>query len=155
MPMCPASLSTLWVDSNQAFSHYPKFLAQFLKSCSANLQGDGSEHRMNDGYALNRPPALSCPGCGGTLRVDGDGPVLRYICHIGHILTGEAMLVAQADRIEHQATGLLAMLNEQRELCRQLIEAKEGDQQHLEQQRSRTTRKAEIVRDFLNRSVVD
>jgi two-component system, chemotaxis family, protein-glutamate methylesterase/glutaminase len=110
---------------------------------------------MNDGYTLNRPAALACPECGGTLRVDRDGPVLRYVCHIGHVLTGEAMLVAAADRIEHQATGLLAMLNEQRELYRQLIEADEGDRQHLEQLRSRTTRKAEIVRDFLNRSLID
>jgi len=38
---------------------------------------------------------------------------------------------------------------------RQLIEAEQGDRQHLEQLRSRATEKAEIVRDFLNESFVD
>jgi two-component system, chemotaxis family, protein-glutamate methylesterase/glutaminase len=110
---------------------------------------------MINGYTLNRPPALTCPECGGTLLVDGSGPIRRYICHIGHILTGEAMLVAQTQRIEHLATGLLAALNEQRELCRQLIEAEEGNQPYLEHLKSRSTKNAETVRDFLSGPLVD
>ncbi len=110
---------------------------------------------MTDGYTLNRPPALTCPECGGALRMDNDGPVRIYICHIGHILTGAAMLVAQAERVEHLATGLLAALNEQRELCRQLVEAEELDRSYLEQMRGRATRNAEVIRNFLGNSMVD
>jgi two-component system, chemotaxis family, protein-glutamate methylesterase/glutaminase len=110
---------------------------------------------MTDGYTLNRPVGLTCPECGGALSVDRHGPVIRYICHIGHILTGEAMLVAQAERVEYLATGLLAMLNERRELCRQLIEADQGDRPYLEQLRNQTSKNAEILRDFLSGSLVD
>jgi hypothetical protein len=110
---------------------------------------------MNEGYTLNQPPNLTCPECGGSLIRSDDGPAVKYICHIGHVLTGRAMLEAQQERIEHLATGLLAMLNEQRELCRQLIETKQGDQRHLERLRSVATQNAEAIRYFLNGTPLD
>lgn len=108
---------------------------------------------MSNGYTLNHPSALSCPECGGTVSILDDGPVRRYVCHIGHVLTGEAMLAAQADRIEYLATGLLAILNERQELCRQLTEAHQDDDGTLQRLRTKATKSAEVMRDLLNRSL--
>jgi two-component system, chemotaxis family, protein-glutamate methylesterase/glutaminase len=108
---------------------------------------------MNNGYTLNHPKALTCPECGGTVSIVDDGPVRQYVCHIGHVLSGEAMLAAQADRIEGFATGLLAALNERQELCRQLIEARQDDRGVLQQMRIKTMKGAEVIRDFLNNSL--
>ena len=41
-------------------------------------------------YTLNKPGYLTCPDCGGALTKIEDGPIPKYVCHIGHILTGEA-----------------------------------------------------------------
>ena len=105
---------------------------------------------MIDGYTLKRPTSLSCPECGGTLRRATHGPISQYICHIGHVLSGQAMLAAQADRIEWLATGLLAMLNERQELCRGLIEGGEDDSGTLEKAKERALKNAETIRSFLN-----
>jgi hypothetical protein len=64
--------------------------------------------------------------------------------------TAEAMLVAQADRIEFLATAFLAILNERRELCRQMIEVGQDDS-GLVQQAERTARQnSEAMQKFLN-----
>lgn len=103
-------------------------------------------------YTLNKPGHLTCPECGGALTKIEEGPIPRYVCHIGHALTGEAMLVAQAERIEYLLEAALAMLNERRELCRQLLDGDLHDNKRLEVLRGDATRHAELLRDFLNGS---
>ncbi len=105
---------------------------------------------MIEGYTLDRPSTLSCPECGGAMRRVTEGPISKYVCHIGHVLSGQAMLVAQADRIEWLATGLLAMLNERQELCRELIGSGEDDSGTLEEAKEQAQKNAEAVRSFLN-----
>jgi two-component system chemotaxis response regulator CheB len=105
---------------------------------------------MSEAYTLNRPTSLTCPECGGALaKVDKD-PVPKFVCHIGHVLSGEAMLDAQAERIEESLTNALAILNERRELCRQMLNDGTTDRGRLEEISSRATRNAEQLRDFLN-----
>lgn len=101
-------------------------------------------------YTLNKPGHLTCPECGGALTKIEDGPIPRYVCHIGHTLTGEAMLVTQAERIEYLLEGALAMLNERRELCRQLLDGDLHDNKRIEVLLGDATRHAEVLRDFLN-----
>lgn len=103
-------------------------------------------------YTLNRPGHLTCPECGGALTRIEDGPVPKYVCHIGHVLTGEAMISAQAERIESLLGNSLAMLNERRELCRQLLETGLYERERLEPLLRDATRQAELLRDFLNGS---
>lgn len=113
-----------------------------------------AEVDMHGGYTLNRPFTLTCPECGGALYPLEERPFLKYVCHIGHVLTTEAMLVAQAEHIEHLATSLLATLNERRELCRQIIEAGQDDKGRLAAVESLATKNAEMLRQFLNTSPV-
>ena len=105
---------------------------------------------MSEAYVLNKPTHLSCPECGGALKkIDGD-LIPKYACHIGHILTGEAMLEAQAERIEESLTNALAMLNERRELCRQMGDDGISDGARLERISDEATQDAEIIKDLLN-----
>ena len=105
---------------------------------------------MSDHYVLNRPTALTCPECGGALAKDESDPIPKYVCHIGHVLTGEAMLEATADRIENYLTSLLAFLNERRELCRQLIKDGVSDPARIEAELNEASAQAEMIRRLLN-----
>ena len=105
---------------------------------------------MSEQYVLNKPTSLTCPECGGTLKkVDGDA-LTKYECHIGHVLTGEAALEAQAERIEFLLTGALAMLNERRELSRQMLNDGTSDADRLETTLAEATDNAERLCAFLN-----
>ena len=115
-----------------------------------------SKGAWNDGADNERrirpqpPPLLTCPECGGALKkVQGD-PIPKYDCHIGHQLTGQAMFVAQAERIEWLLGGALAMLNERRKLCRELIEDGMSDSASVEQAMQEATETAEALRSVLN-----
>ena len=102
-------------------------------------------------YVLNKPTHLSCPECGGSLaKIDGD-PIPKYACHIGHILTGEAVLESQRELIEQSLATALAVLNERNELCRQMINEGISDRARLEGVQKRANEWAENVRELLNR----
>lgn len=105
---------------------------------------------MSEEYVLNKPTSFSCPECGGALAKTETDPIVKFACHIGHVLTGEAMLEAQADRIEESLTTALATLNERRELCRQLLRDGTSDHQRIEATLAEATRNAEQLRAFLN-----
>ena len=105
---------------------------------------------MSEEYVLNRPTGLSCPECGGALSSVETEPIPKYACHIGHVLTGEAMLESQAERIEYLLTTALAVLNERRELCRELLDDGLIDRARLESILDEATRDAETLRAFLN-----
>ncbi len=77
---------------------------------------------MSDEYRLDQPAAITCPECGGALRVEHDGNLLRYRCHIGHVLTAETMLAAHFAVLEAKLAACLVALNERAELCRQMSE---------------------------------
>ena len=105
---------------------------------------------MSEQYVLNKPTSLTCPDCGGALKKVDGGPLTKYECHIGHVLTGQAMLEAQAERIEFLLTGSLAMLNEKRELCREMLKDGVSDADRLQAILAETTEMAEQLRAFLN-----
>ena len=101
-------------------------------------------------YVLNKPTHLSCPECGGALAKVESDPIPKYVCHIGHVLTGEAMLEAQDDLIEQSLSSALATLNERGELCRQMIEEGISDRVRLEGILNNAKSRAEKVRKLLN-----
>jgi hypothetical protein len=105
---------------------------------------------MSGKYVLAKPDHLTCPECGGALAKVESDPIPKYACHIGHVLTGEAMLEPQADRIEYFLEAALTLLNERRELCRQLLDDGIHDHPGVEVLLQQATRNAELLRDFLN-----
>ncbi|GJE42418.1 hypothetical protein [Methylobacterium soli] len=107
---------------------------------------------MGDEYTLNRPFTLSCPECSGVTERSATGTLLQWRCHIGHVLTGDAMLEAQAVALEMRLGSVLSLLNERAELCRQLAEnaISEGqDPALLEAARQEALQRAEAVRALL------
>lgn len=105
---------------------------------------------MSEQYVLNKPTHLSCPECGGALaKIDSD-PIPKYACHIGHVLTGEAMLEAQDELIERSLTTALAMLNEHGELCQQMIDEGISDRARLKAIQAKARKNAESLRELLN-----
>jgi len=81
---------------------------------------------MDNSYTLEEPLSFSCPECGGVLRPLENDQVRSYRCHIGHVLTAEAVLVAQFSLLECKLGGCLALLNERASLCRKLAADAEG-----------------------------
>jgi|SRR5262245_23334136 len=75
---------------------------------------------MSNDYALEKPSSFSCPECGGVLRRADVGGIRCFRCHIGHVLTAEAVLAAQFDVLEMKLGGCLALLNERAELCSEM-----------------------------------
>lgn len=106
---------------------------------------------MSENYVLDQPSGLTCPECGGALLKVESQPIPKYVCHIGHELTGAAMLEAQTERIEELLSGALALLNEHRELCRQLLQdGITDDHERVRAIIADTTDTANAVRDLLN-----
>jgi two-component system chemotaxis response regulator CheB len=71
---------------------------------------------------LGTPSRFTCPECHGTLWEITDGPIIRYRCHAGHAFSSEAMLMAQANRIEETLWSLLRSHQERAALARRLAE---------------------------------
>jgi two-component system chemotaxis response regulator CheB len=107
---------------------------------------------MDDGYRLDRPQTLSCPECGGTLSEQDVGGMLQYRCHIGHVLSAEAMLDAQFAMLELRLGSCMALLNERAELCRQMGEAAQSEARNsemFEQARQESLARADVLRRLL------
>jgi two-component system chemotaxis response regulator CheB len=110
------------------------------------------EPAMSEEYILDRPFSLTCPECGGALAKIEGRPLTKYACHIGHVLTGEAMLEAQTERVEYTLGSALALLNERRELCREMMKDGVSDPERLQSILAEATEMAERLRNLLNRS---
>lgn len=72
-------------------------------------------------HTLRGPPTpLTCPDCGGALWELQESEVVRYRCHVGHSFSDEAMLAAQASRLESSLWSAIRTLKEKAELARRL-----------------------------------
>src|SRR5262245_18540456 len=72
---------------------------------------------------LQEPIAQTCPECGGARREERvRGKLTQFRCHIGHVMTAEIASASQRERLEHQLSASLRLLNERRQLCRKMAE---------------------------------
>ncbi|MBV8737024.1 MAG: chemotaxis protein CheB [Alphaproteobacteria bacterium] len=69
-----------------------------------------------------RPYALTCPECGGTMRKIGNGTAAQFRCHIGHIFGAREMMPAQLELLEKALDVAQRVLNERIELSHQMAE---------------------------------
>jgi two-component system, chemotaxis family, protein-glutamate methylesterase/glutaminase len=77
---------------------------------------------MSHEYELNRPVALSCPECGGSLDHRKLDTLSQYVCHIGHVFSSDAMSHAHSRLLESTLSTCFSLMNERIEMCRQLEE---------------------------------
>jgi two-component system chemotaxis response regulator CheB len=84
--------------------------------------------------SLVKPPAQTCPECGGAMIVAMQGTLTRFRCHIGHVMTAEIVAAAQALILERSLDVVLRTLNERVALCGDMAEkfAASGDDDSAE-----------------------
>jgi two-component system chemotaxis response regulator CheB len=74
---------------------------------------------------LQHAVAQTCPDCGGAMREERLGPLTRFRCHIGHVMTAEVLAVAQLDTLQRELASAFRALNERADLCAEMA-AKAG-----------------------------
>jgi len=83
---------------------------------------------------LSEPTAQTCPECGGAMREESMGSLIRFRCHIGHVMTAEVLASTQLERLENEISSILRGLNERAALCREIASkhAVKGNRQAAE-----------------------
>jgi two-component system chemotaxis response regulator CheB len=66
------------------------------------------------------PSPITCPECGGALWESHDDELLQYQCHVGHRYSGESLLSAQSEALDHALWAGLRALEENSELRRRM-----------------------------------
>jgi two-component system, chemotaxis family, protein-glutamate methylesterase/glutaminase len=75
--------------------------------------------QANDGRP-EETTLFTCPDCGGVLWQGGDGPVLRFRCHVGHAFAPELLLSQKSEELETALWSSLRLLKEKATLTLQL-----------------------------------
>lgn len=70
----------------------------------------------------DRPSVFTCPDCGGTLWQLDQPELVQFRCHVGHVLTGEALLAGQAQAAENALWYAIRVLTDRMVLARELAE---------------------------------
>ena len=69
---------------------------------------------------------FTCPDCGGVLWQGGEGPVLRFRCHVGHAFAPEVLLSQKSEELETALWSSLRLLKEKATLTQQLAKRTRG-----------------------------
>jgi two-component system chemotaxis response regulator CheB len=109
---------------------------------------------LQDDDRPGKPSAFSCPDCGGVLWEIGEGDLLRYRCRVGHALSPETMLGAQAEVLEEAMWTAMKTLEETARLSHRLSlnETERGHEwmaARFRERESDARRRAEVIRQFL------
>ncbi len=72
---------------------------------------------------------FTCPECGGSLWELANGDLARYICHVGHSYTPDALASGMAATLESALWTALRSLEESAAFYRRMQER--ADQQHM------------------------
>ena len=85
--------------------------------------------RLDDGAA--HVTGLSCPDCGGVLKVETQGrdATLVFECRIGHTFDVPELLAAKEERLEEHLWAANTLLEELAELLTDLTQLGDGDRQ--------------------------
>ena len=75
--------------------------------------------QANDGRS-EETSIFTCPDCGGVLWQGGEGPALRFRCHVGHAYGPELLLHQKSEELEAALWKSLRLLKEKATLTRQL-----------------------------------
>jgi two-component system chemotaxis response regulator CheB len=130
-PSMPQSaLDHVQVDFRVTLAEMPALLVRLAAEAPPRVAALSEERAMpGEEWKLGEPVAQTCPECGGAMGHDDSGPVPRFRCHIGHVMTAEVLAAAQLERLEQDLSVVLRSLNERTALCRELADkhARRGD----------------------------
>lgn len=80
---------------------------------------------------FDRPLTVTCPDCGGALKMFKFGSIVKFGCHIGHSYTAEIMAAAQFEDMEKGMRAAIRFLNERAEFCLQMADQTGQDDNEL------------------------
>jgi two-component system chemotaxis response regulator CheB len=110
--LAPAQLATL--VARLAHGHLPGSETDRVKDASPV---NGQLGPPDDGHVQQ-----ICPDCGGVLSEHVDGPLTRFVCHVGHRYSLEGLIEEQAAGVEHALWSAVRILRERSELLQRLGE---------------------------------
>jgi two-component system chemotaxis response regulator CheB len=127
-PSMPQSaLDNVPVDFRVTLAEMPDLLVRLTSERALGVGTPSEERAMpSKEWKLAKPAAQTCPECGGAMTEETSGPLVRFRCHIGHVMTAEVLAAAQLDRLEQDLSGVLRSLNERAALCRELADKYAG-----------------------------
>jgi two-component system chemotaxis response regulator CheB len=76
--------------------------------------------RQIEGAREGRPSLFTCPECGGVLWQVKEPELVQFRCHVGHIVSGEHLLVEQGNAAEDALWTAIRTLEDRSVLGRQL-----------------------------------
>ncbi len=134
----------------------PALLVRLSCETIPDTQATGSRRLPEPVQTLQRPLALTCPDCGGTLRKTGDGPAAQFRCHIGHVFSGGELSPAQIGLLEKALDTARRVLNERIELARQMADdSRTAGRQHISRHWDSVRAEAEEQVDAIRRVLPD
>lgn len=72
------------------------------------------------------PVAQTCPECGGAMREERVGTLIRFRCHIGHVMTAEVLAAAKLEILDNDISRCVMAAHEHAELCREIARKHES-----------------------------
>ena len=142
------------MTSGQMISGESMISAEALQAPEAvagGLAGDAPGSVPEDAQEIT---AITCPDCGGALWKVDDYGAERYRCRVGHVFSGEALLLGTQDDLEAALWAAIVALEEKADLCRRVAKRLEttGRAAQLERYRQEIVR-IEHRLGFLRRMV--
>lgn len=106
-----------------------------------------------EGAREGRPSLFTCPDCGGTLWQVDEPELLQFRCHVGHIVSGEALLRGQSEAAENSLWYTIRTLNDKMVLARELAayardRGEEADAHRFEEQARAAEERGQTLRQI-------
>lgn len=122
-PSMPQSaLAAAPVDFRLPLAAISEQLVQLVAEAAPAPSPEPRPHASAGPWAQATPPTQSCPECGGAMREETLGPITRFRCHIGHVMTAEILAAAQVLMLESQFAVTVRLLKERAALCRTIAD---------------------------------
>jgi two-component system chemotaxis response regulator CheB len=117
--LCAADIAALLVDLGRSPE---ESLVKSAKEGGPDVAEGLSDILRADN--LSEPPSgFTCPECGGALWEVREGEMLRYLCHVGHGYTSEALLSEHSERVERALWSAVRILEENASINRRMAKA--------------------------------
>jgi two-component system chemotaxis response regulator CheB len=115
---------------------------------------DGVHRILASGKAGHAPSAFTCPDCGGSLWEITNGKLVRYRCHVGHVYTGDSLVMEKDSALENVLWTALRALEESVALRHRMAKrARQGKISSIAENFERRARedeeRARLLRQFL------
>ncbi len=111
--------------------------------------------QASDGRTEETTP-FTCPDCGGVLWQGGEGPMLRFRCHVGHAFAPEVLLSQKSEELETALWSSLRLLKEKATLTQQLANhtrtagnGKAAQAERIADQAKLDERHAQLIQELL------